>query len=475
MTKVSPRVAGLRFISLLGSCMLLSGCIAVGPDYVKPAVITPAAFKEKKNWKIAQPGDAIDRGQWWGIFHDPQLDRLMEQIDIGNQNLRVYEAAFKQAQAEVQAARANLYPTVTGAPTITRQRASGTNSTTLSLEGTASWEPDIWGKVRRQIESNVANAQASAAELASIRLSAQATVATDYFALRYEDSLQQLYKDTIKAYERTLDITRNQYASGVAARSDVVQAETQLQTTKALAIAVGLDRAKYEHAIALLIGKPPSDLSIAFRPLSKAVPQIPVALPSTLLERRPDIAQAERAVQQQSELIGVAVAAYYPTIDLTGAVGVAGDPSRTFFKGANVVWSAVGSASETIFDAGARAAAVDEAQASTDQAVATYRQTVLAAFQDVEDEIVSQRILATQYKVQGIAVDSSRKAVEIAINEYRAGTQAYTTVVTAQATALSNEQTLLGIQSNRVAAAVSLVRALGGGWNSISLPMERDL
>jgi NodT family efflux transporter outer membrane factor (OMF) lipoprotein len=449
--------------------LVLAGCM-VGPDYVRPTVTTPAVFKEQKGWVRARPNDAIDRGEWWEVFHDPLLSKLEREVDVSNQNLKAYAAAYREAQAAVAAARASLYPTVTGAPSITRAKSSGVTSTTGTLEGTVSWEIDLWGKIRRQIESNAAAAQASAAELASIRLSAQAELATDYFELRYEDSLARLYDQTIIAYKRTLEITRNQYATGTAARSDVVTAETQVQTTQATAIAVKLNRAKYEHAIALLVGSTPADISIPVAPLATRVPGVPVNLPSTLLERRPDIAESERTVQQDSELIGVAVAAYYPTLNLSALAGYSGSPGSAFFNAGNQVWSIAASASETVFDGGARTAAVDEAKATYDQAVANYRETVLAAFQDVEDEIASIHILAQQAKAEDTAVASSRHAVEIAINEYQSGTQNYTTVVTAQTTALTNEQTALSILASRQTSVVSLIRALGGGWSVNHLP-----
>jgi NodT family efflux transporter outer membrane factor (OMF) lipoprotein len=454
---------------------ILSGCTAVGPDYERPSVAVPAVYKEIKGWKPAQPKDSIDRDQWWLIFHDPALDHLMSQLVIGNQNLRAYEATYRQALAEIRVAQAALFPTVTGGPSISRARTGGASSTVLTLEGTASWEPDLWGKVHRQIESNVAGAQASAAMLASVRLSAQATLATTYFALCYEDALKQLYEATIKNYKKSLEITQNQYGAGVAARSDVVQAQTQLESAQAAIIGIDLDRAKYEHLIALLVGVPPAEMNLRPQALTKAVPGIPVSLPSPLLERRPDIAQQERYIQQQSEQIGIAVAAYYPNVDLVAVAGFSGDPGKAFFRNANAIWSIAGTATETIFDGGARAAAVDVAQEGLAAAVANYRQTVLAAYQDVEDEIASQRILAAQYKAQETVIQSAQRAVEITLNEYRAGIQTYTTVLAAQSTALANEQALLILRSNRLEAAVSLIRALGGGWSTASLPEASKL
>jgi NodT family efflux transporter outer membrane factor (OMF) lipoprotein len=359
----------------------------------------------------------------------------------------------------------NLYPTVTGTPNITRQRNAGVTQTTQTVEANASWELDLWGKVRRQIESDTAGAQASDAQLADLTLSAQTELVTDYFELRYQDSLARLLNDTARAYERSLKITQNQYAAGVAARSDVITAQTQLETTRASAIAAGVLRAQYEHAIALLIGRPPSELTIRPAELTRAVPEIPLMLPSTLLERRPDIAEAERKMQQQNALIGVAVAAFYPSINLSAIAGYSG--VAPLITGVNSLWSLAASGSQTLLDGGGLIAAVDAARATYDQSVANYRQTVLSAFRDVEDELSNLRILKQQATPQAQAVRLARQAVDIALNEYQAGTTAYTTVVTAQATALSNEETALQVQANRLTATVGLIKALGGGWSAV--------
>jgi NodT family efflux transporter outer membrane factor (OMF) lipoprotein len=468
-------VQAMRVIAAFAAIAMSMAACAVGPDYRRPGAPTPAAYKEMRGWKTAHPNDAIDRGAWWSVFKDPILDDLERRIDIGNQNLRAYEAAYRQSKAVVREARASLFPTVTASQNVTRQKSSGVTANSATLEGSAGWDLDLWGKVARQVESDVANAQASAAELASIRLSAQADLATYYFELRYEDSLQRLLDATVAAYKRTLDITRNQYAAGTVGRSDVVQAETQLQTTQASAIAVGLQRAKYEHAIALLIGRPPADLTIKPAALPEQVPSVPVSLPSALLERRPDIAQAERQMRQQNELIGVQVAAFFPDVNLSATLGYLGNPASGLFSAANQIWSLAASASTTVLDGGARPAAVAEARAAYDQSVASYRQTVLAAFQDVEDQLASIRILARQRRAQAAAVKSAQRAVEIVLNEYRAGTQAYTAVVTAQATALSAEETALQIQQNRVTSTVALIKALGGGWESSQLPLAGKL
>ncbi|SEJ99280.1 efflux transporter outer membrane subunit [Paraburkholderia tropica] len=447
--------------------LALQGC-TVGPDYRRPDVVTPVAFKEApKGWKSATPADAAARGDWWSVYHDPVLDSLVPQVAISNQNLKAYEAAYRQALAVVREARANLAPTVALAPGVTRSRSSNTTATTGSLEASASWDLDLWGKVRRQVESDKASAQASAAELADLTLSAQESLVSDYFSMRYQDSLTRLLNDTVKAYERSLDITRNQYEAGVAARSDVVTAQTTLATARASAIAAEALRDQYEHAIALLIGRPPSGLTIAPAELASEVPDVPLVVPSELLERRPDIAEAERTMAQENALIGVAVAAYYPTISLSGAAGYSG--VLPLLSAANTLWSIAASGSETLIDGGARSAAVDAARASYDQSVANYRQTVLTAFHDVEDELSNLRVLGEQAVAQDEAVKLARQSVQISLDEYEAGTVTYTTVVTAQATALSNEQTALQVRSNRLIASASLIEALGGGWDASRL------
>ncbi|HWK48039.1 MAG TPA: efflux transporter outer membrane subunit, partial [Stellaceae bacterium] len=412
--------------ALCCSLLALSAC-AVGPDYHKPDTAMPVAFKEApEGWKIAEPADAADRGAWWRVYQDPLADSLASQVAINNQNLKAYEAAYRQAQAVVREERSNLFPTVTGAPSVTRKKSAGVLSTTNTVEATASWDLDLWGKVRRQIESDKASAQASAAELAALTLSAQTDLVTDYFALRYQDSLTRLLNDTVRAYERSLLITQNQHAAGVAALADVVTAQTQLQTTRASAIAAAQLRAQYEHAIALLIGKPPADLTIPPGELANTVPDVPLTLPSTLLERRPDIAEVERTMQQQNALIGVAVAAYYPTVTLSAAFGFSGGPLDSLMSASNMLWSVAASGSGTLLDGGARSAAVDAARAGYDQSVANYRETVLAAFQNVEDQLSNLRILQQEAGAQAEAVRLARQAVDITLNEYRAGTTTYT-------------------------------------------------
>jgi len=483
--------------------LLLSGCM-VGPDYHRPPAIVSAGYKELAGWKPSTPLDTMERGAWWSVYRDPLLDRLERQVVVSNQTLKAAEAAYMQSQALVQQARASLYPGFTLSASDTRQSfggggrgssstplviggvggtstvvggggSRGSTQTLYSLQAAGTWDLDVWGRIRRQVESSVAGAQASAADVVSAKLSAQAAVASDYFDLRYADELERLLRNTVAEYQRALQITENQYTAGVAARSDVITAETQLETVQAQLIAVGVQRAQFEHAIAVLIGRPPAALGIAPGRLATRVPVVPPAVPSTLLERRPDIAAAERIMQSQNALIGVQVAAFYPDISLSGNYGYAGDPISKLFAAASRVWSLGAAASETLFAGGARTAAVAAASAIYDQSIANYRQTVLTAFQQVEDQLAALRILQQQAVVEAAAVRSAQQAVRIALNEYRAGTVAYTAVITDQAIELADEETALAIQQSRMVASVALIEALGGGWDTFGLPGKDEL
>jgi NodT family efflux transporter outer membrane factor (OMF) lipoprotein len=469
--------AGIGLLGLVVAC-------SVGPNYHRPTAPVPSGYKEFKGWKVAVPNDTMNRGAWWSIYRDPTLDSLERQIKISNQTLKQDEAAYQEARAEVREQQSSFFPSLAVTPQVQREKIGGgaigttrggTAINSFSLEGTATWEPDIWGKIRRSVESSVANAQATAAQLAAATLSTQAQLATDYFELRYADSLKNLLDQTVKGFQRSLDITKNQYAAGTAARSDVINAEAQLLAAQAAAINVGVQRAQAEHAIALLIGKTPSEVSIAPATLAERIPIVPTNIPSTLLERRPDIAEAERQMQQENALIGVQVAAYYPTIDLSAASGYAGNPATALFSASDQVWSLVASASQTLLSGGQRSAAVAAARAAYDQSVANYRETVLAAFQNVEDELASLRILGQQIGVDQAAVDAAQRAVEITLNEYQAGTVSYTTVITSQVTLLTDQETALLVQENRLIASVALVQALGGGWDTSQLPSQREL
>jgi NodT family efflux transporter outer membrane factor (OMF) lipoprotein len=475
------RAASLRTLALPLLGATLCAC-ALGPDYQVPAVPVSASYKELKGWKVAAPHDHVNRGAWWSLYHDPALDALERQIDVSNQTIAAAEAAFRQAAALVQEARAALFPTVNLVYNPTRlyegpgAAGNGTRSslTRVTLETAATWNLDVWGKVRRMVESNIDLAQASAADLANARLLAQAQLAVAYFNLRAADSLRVLLDRTIADYKRTETITENQYEQGTVARSDVITAQTQVKTVEAQAINVDLPRAQFEHAIAVLIGRPPAELNIEKTKLGTKVPLVPPGIPSLLLERRPDIATAERIVAAQNALVGVAVTAYFPDISLSAQYGWLG-PQLYPVTVANEMWQIAGSATETVIDGGARRAQVAGAEAAFYQQVATYRQTVIAAFQQVEDQLSNLRILARQQRVQDEAVALSRRAVEITLNEYRAGTVAFTTVVTAQATLLANEQAALTVRQNRYLASVNLIQALGGGWDISNLPSDEAL
>jgi NodT family efflux transporter outer membrane factor (OMF) lipoprotein len=457
---------------------------AVGPNYHRPSAPVPQRFKEADGWKPAEPREAASGSDWWSVYEDPTLDQLEKQIDVSNQTLKQSEAAWREAVAVVSEARATLFPSAGVSASGTRSGGPGASSANTTagvaaavshpinrfeLAGNASWDIDIWGKIRRTIESNVANAQASEAELAAARLSAQATLATDYIELRVADEQKQLLDETVEAYRRSLQITENQYKVGVTAKTDVITAETQLEGAESQQINVGVARATLEHAIAVLIGKPPADFSLPPAKLGDTVPVVPVGLPSSLLERRPDVAQAERTMAAMNAQIGVAIAAYFPDLSLTGSYGFASNVVSHLVQAPNNLWSFGGTASDTLIDFGARPAAVRQARAAYDAAVASYRQTALTAFQQVEDELAALRILEQQFQVQAQATKSANLTVQLTLNQYKAGTVAYTSVITAQAIALTDAQTLLTIRQNRLTASVALIQALGGGWNAASL------
>jgi NodT family efflux transporter outer membrane factor (OMF) lipoprotein len=385
--------------------------------------------------------------------------------------LKADEANYREALALIAEARAGLFPTINFNPSLTRSSELGSMTTMVNAEVTGSWTPDIWGKVRRAIEEQGAAAQVSAADLANATLSSQLTLALAYVQLREADSMYDLYTDTVKQYQRSLDITQNQYNAGTAAKSDVITAQALLLAAQASQINTGVVRQQNEHAIAVLMGRPPSALTVPHAPLAQGVPAIPVGLPSTLLERRPDVAAAERMMQEENAAIGVAFGGYYPDLTLSGAYGYIGDPFIRQIAGANPAWSYGLSLAQTLFNGGLTDAQVAAARATYEASVASYRQTVLSAFQQVEDDLVAIRVLSLEAKVQIEAVKAAQQAVQIAINEYQAGTQNFTTVVTAEATALSDEELLLATRAERLTAAFSLVVALGGGWNDSKLPI----
>ena len=463
---------------LLAALPVFHAC-TVGPDYVRPKIETPAAFKEAAGWKIAQPMDLIARGRWWERFGDPQLNALEAQVDISNLNIRIAEAQYREAQALARASRASYFPLVTGDISVTRSRTvpkatrapkRTLNNHNLALD--ASWEPDVWGRVRRLAEASQANAQASAADLEAVRLSTRAALAQNYFLLATADAQKALLDRTVAAYERSLEFVRNQYGSGVATKAEVVQAETQLKTVRASAIDIGVQRAELEHAIALLVGKPPADVRIERAPLLAVPPDIPLAVPSALLERRPDIAVAERRVAAANAQIGVAKAAYFPALILSATGGFDSIPFAHWFTVPNRVWSLGAALAETLFDGGLRHAQSDLAMAAYDATVDSYRQTVLSAFQEVEDNLAALRILEQEAQVQGEAVKSAQESVTLTTNQYRAGTVSYLNVVIVQTTALTNERSAVDIRGRRLTASVNLIKALGGGWSEAEKKSE---
>jgi NodT family efflux transporter outer membrane factor (OMF) lipoprotein len=483
--------AGLGITSIALLSLVLSAC-AVGPDYKKPELAVPTAYKENAGWRQAAPNDAIKRGAWWEIYGDGVLNDLEQQVNVSNQSLKQAEAQYRQAAALVSSARASYFPTVSAGLTATRQGSySNSSSGVVSDNGSvisgsgihnsfqaplsASWEPDLWGSVRRTVEGDVASAQASEATLENTRLSLQATLAQTYFQLRIVDEQKRLLDDTVKGYQRSLQLTQNQYNVGVAARADVVTAETQLKTGQVQQIALGVSRAQYEHAIAMLIGKTPAEFSLAPAPFKLVPPPLPIDVPATLLERRPDVAVAERQAAQANAQIGVAEAAWFPTITLSGSYGYSNSAWSQLFEAPSRVWSIGPKLAETIFDGGARRAQTAQARAAFDAAAANYRQVALAAFQNVEDNLAALRILEQEAVAQDDAVKSAEQALAIAINQYRAGTQNYLYVITAQNTAYSNEQNAITILGTRLSDHVALIKALGGGWKAEELPAASEI
>lgn len=462
--------------------LLLTAC-AVGPDYVKPKTETPDAYKETAGWKVAQPADTKLPTKWWEIYNDPLLNDLEEQVNASNQTIAQAEAQYRQSRAAVRGAQASYYPTVSANASHTRaanpasKAAAGTSlatsgptdTNTLTIDAT--WEPDLWGRVRRNVEANKTAAQASAADLQAARLLAQAQLAQDYFQLRDLDADRQLYDKTVEDYKKSLELTRNQYKAGTVPKENVVLAETQLRTTEAQAIDFDVQRAQMEHAIALLVGKPASIFSIKPNPnFDTAVPAIPLGVPSTLLERRPDIANAERLTASANAKVGLADSAWFPDLTLSAQGGYQSSSFAHWISVPNRLWSIGPSVAQTLFDGGALRAASDQARASYDASVANYRQTVLTGFQEVEDNISSLRILEQEMDKQREAVELSRRSVELTRNQYKAGVVAYLDVITVETTALSNERALVDLLNKRLSASVLLIKALGGGWDVGQLP-----
>lgn len=479
-TRFLKRMAGS--ISAV-SVLLFAGC-TVGPNYRRPAAEVPATYKETGNWKPAQPNDQSVSGNWWEIFQDSQLNALEAQVNVSNQNLKAAEAQYTQARALLRDQRADFFPTVTASPSATRNRISSHRPAGVTANGTTyndfqipfelSYQIDVWGRVRRTVEAYRDQAQASAADLAAVNLSMHAQLALDYFQARTLDAEEQLLNSTVTQYEQALQLIESRYAGGLASELEVEQARTQLETTRAQAVDVGVARAQYEHAVAVLVGKPPASFSLAPLPLTMPPPPIPVGLPSELLERRPDIASAERQMAAANAQIGVAKAAYYPNISLGATGGFESSAITTLVSGPSVFWSAGPSALFTVFDVGRRRAASDQAVAAYGQAVANYRQTVLTGFQQVEDNVAALRILEHEAQVQNAAVAAAEKYLSLANTRYTGGVTSYLEVTTAQSAALSDEVTAVNILGRRMVAAVTLVQALGGGWNSSELPQRPE-
>ena len=468
------------WLVLLALAMLeLTGCV-VGPKYHPPVVQAPSAYKEVGDWKPAQPNDQSLGGSWWTIFQDPQLDALELQVNASNQNLKAAEAQFQQARAVLRYYRADYYPTVTAGPSATRTRISANSPTSSILRGATyndfvlpfdfSYQADVWGRVRSNVESYREQAQASAADLATINLSMHADLALDYFQARSLDAEEQLLNSTVTEYEQALDLNENRFQGGIASEVEVEQAKTQLQTSRAAAIDVGVLRAQYEHAVAILIGKPPAEFSLPPLPLTAPPPHIPISVPSELLERRPDIAASERRVASANAQIGVAKSAYYPLINLGASGGFESSAITTLINGPSGLWSFGLSAVGTVFDVGRRRSLNDQARAAYDYQVAAYRENVLTGFQQVEDNLAAVRILETEAKVQDEAVVAAQKSLDLSVTRYKGGVTSYLEVITAQSAALADEVTAVNILGRRMANTVLLIQALGGGWDRSTLP-----
>ncbi len=468
-------------LCLLSGSLVLSGC-TVGPRYVRPIVPTAPAFKETDpNWHPAHPSDALPKGAWWTVFNDAGLNALEPQIATNNQTLRAAEANLNRARAQIRINRSALFPAIGAAPFVGAERYSAARpyfNSALANNGTGdlqlpldlSWEIDLFGRIRRSVNAAREEAQATAADLENARLSLQAELATDYFELRAADAERKLLNDTVRQYEDALRVTTNRYQGGVSAKSDVTQAETQLQAARVQASDVDIRRAQYEHAIAILIGQPPEQLNLAAAPLNAEPPLIPVGLPSDLLERRPDIAAAERRTAEANEQIGIARAAYFPTLSISAAVGFEGTSAANLFNSSSFIYALGPTLAQTFFDAGRRSGVSAQAIAGFASTTADYRQTTLIAYQQVEDNLAALRILATEAEQQKRATAAAQESQQIFNNRYVGGVDTYLQVITAQTAALSNERNEIDIMRRRMDASVLLIKALGGGWNTSALP-----
>jgi NodT family efflux transporter outer membrane factor (OMF) lipoprotein len=474
----------VRGVLVAATFALLTGC-AVGPNYKRPAFDAAAAYKEQDGWKPSEPNDALDRGAWWEIYNDEVLNGLEAQINISNQNVLAAAASVEEARALVRQAQAGFWPQVslnasrtrtvqggnglgssTGSTIIGSSVGKTTTSTITDVGVSGNWEIDLWGRIRRTAESDRASMQASEAALAGARLAAQAELAIDYFELRAQDQLQIILDDIVAAEKQSLKITENRYRVGVAAKADVVSAQTQLLSSQAQQVNAPLQRAILEHAIAVLVGQQPSNFSVARTSMRTDVPTVPAGLPSTLLERRPDVAQAERQVAASNAQIGVAISAFFPTLTITGSDDYRGNTISRLIRTANRVWAIGPSLALSVFDAGLRRAEVAQARAAHEVTVDNYRQTVLASLQQVEDDIATLRVLEQQAVIEEETVKAAKEAQTLTLNQYKAGTVPYSSVITAQTTRLNAEETALTVLSNRLQASVAMIQALGGGWKA---------
>jgi NodT family efflux transporter outer membrane factor (OMF) lipoprotein len=478
--------------ALLLGLILFKGCDKA-PKYAKPTVptppsykeITPESFKETDNWKFAQPKDDVIRGKWWEMFNDPQLNGLEEQVNISNQNIALADANFRAARAVVKESRSQYFPTVTTSPSITNSRQSAATSqsnfaggrmfTLYSLPFDASWEPDLWGRIRNTVKVSASEAQATAADLQNVRLSVQAELAFDYYQLRSLDAQKELLDSTVVAFQQQLDLTRVRFQTGIASDEDVALAETQLETTQAQATDIGILRAQLEHAIAMLTGQPASTFSLPFVPMKATPPPIPLGVPSQLLERRPDIAAAERRAAEANAQIGVTKAAFFPSLTLGATAGLESTSIASWFTWPARFFSVGPTLAQTLFDKGRRAAATEQARAEYDGTVANYRLTVLTAFQEVEDNLAALRILSRELEQQNAAVASAQRTLSLSTERYKSGIDSYLNVITAQTTLLTNQRTAVNLQMQQMTASVQLIKALGGGWNTSQLPSPKEL
>ena len=484
MNRTDNRMARISyFLTPLAALLLLSSCKVVGPNYQRPAAPVPPAFKEAPpdGWKEAAPSDATLKGKWWELYNDPDLNALEEQVAISNQNVLQAAAQFREARESIRIARSALFPAVTTAPAISTSRAASTSgrsageTNSFSIPFDFSYQVDLWGSLHRGVQAAVDTAQASAAQLENIRLLYQSDLAIDYFLLHGTDGDMDLLERNVKSYDEYLTLTKNRFAGGVATGGDVAQAQTQLETTRAQLIDLGIARAQYEHAIAILTGKPPAALSIPRKLLSIPPPPIPVAVPTALLERRPDIAAAERTMEAANEQVGIATAALYPSLNLSVAAGLQGTSLLNLFTWPARFWSVGPAVSQTLYDAGKRRAQVRLEESAFDATVAGYRQTVLTAFQQVEDSLSALRILEQEAKAVDDAVRAAEQSLTISTAQYKAGTATYLQVITAQTFALQNERSAVDVLTRRLNSSVLLIEAMGGGWDSSLLPSRRDL